>query len=618
MHFLLSLRLVLAFIALLLPGLAFWAWFRNQDDDPAQSLAQILGISFSAIAIGALLFYVLGVKVNTWILAAFLVICLGMAIFGFIKNKPKIVLWHWGIMLLVLGGFIAFRLWQARELALPNWVDSQHHVLIVRKFIDGGGLPASLEPYLPGPFYYHFSFHSVAAFFASISGQNAAQATLILGQVLNALIGLGIYALTKSISKDWRPALIAALFVTFVTKMPGYYLTWGRYTLLTGTFLLALAMAIAQKIRDGHRDLGNTLSLALLTAGALLSHYLVAFLLALYLIILGIDWIIKSIKSKQWDFKTLLSLVLPALGGLLLSLPWYLRVLKFSVGRYDVGLDTSGAKIALTAEDWQYVKYVLGPVAAYLLIAIALIALVFAFIKSDYRKLATWSLVVMLMTLPTGIEFMGFRGDYFALITFIPITILSALAFVWLADALPIKRDKEKIISVFLAVIVCAISVWGFNQTKRAINRTTVIANHDDVEAMDWINEHLPEDARFFVNTTYWGYGIYRSIDGGGWLLPYTGRFSIAPTTFFPYGMNAEMATLWMDWGKHASKITTCDDSFFSLMNEVNLNYVYVRDGVKPNNQEEPAGIQTQTLLGCPGMTQLYQNNSVSIWKLDE
>ncbi len=610
-------RIALAFIALLLPGISFWSWFSNKEDDPAQSLTQILGVSFSIITILSLLFFVLNIRVNTWIILVFLILCLGLAILGIIKNKPEFVWWHLGVLFLILGLFIFWRLWQARNLVLPNWVDSQHHVLIVRKFIENGGLPASLEPYLPGPFYYHFSFHSVTAFFASISAQTPAQATLMLGQILNAFIGLGIYSLTKAISKDWRTALIAALFSTFITKMPGYYLSWGRYTLLTGTFLLALAMAYSQKIREGATQIGNTICLALLTAGALLSHYLIAFLLALYLIILGIDWIIHSIKDKKWKFKTFFSLLIPALSGLLISLPWYFRVIKYSADRYSFGLDTSAAKIALTTEDWSYVRYVLGPVVAYVLIALAMIALVFAIIKKDYRKFGVWSLLVMLFTLPTGIQFMGFRGDYFALITFIPITILSAMALKWFSEFLPKKRKKESYANIFLILSAGILIIYGFNQNKNAVNRTTILATQDDVEALSWINNNTPEDARFYVNTTYWGYGISRSIDGGGWILPYTGRFSLAPTTFYPYGMQPEDTELWMSWGARASQITECNEAFYSLLADANLNYIYVRDGVRPNNQDYIAGIQSHTLLNCPGITQLYQNNSVSIWKFD-
>ena len=617
MDFLLVLRTILAFFTLLLPGFAFWVWFHNNDNDPGQDLAQILGVSFSAIALGALIFYVLKIQVTGWILGGFLTVCLGLSIFGWIKKKPKFVWWHWAIMLGILGCLIFWRFWQARDLVLPNWVDSQHHVLIVRKFIEGGGLPRSLEPYLPGPFYYHFSFHSVVAWFASISGQNAEQPTLMLGQVLNALIGLGIYALTKAITKDWRPALIAAIFVTFVTKMPGYYLTWGRYTLLTGTYLLALAMAFAQKIHEGERGAGNVMTLGLLTTGALLSHYLIAFLLAFFLIILGLDWIIRSIKAKKWDFKGLFALLIPALSGLALSLPWYMHVLKHSTGRYNVGVSAGRSHFLPKPEDWNYIKYVLGPTAAYVLIALALIGLVIAFIKSEYRRIASWSLILMLFTVPTGIEFMGFRGDYFALVTFIPISILSAIFLFWIAELLQKWRPKKQYANLFLILVSITMLLLGIDQNKKAINRTTVIAVQDDVEALDWINENLPEDARFYVNTVYWGYGVSRGLDGGGWILPYTGRFSNAPTTFFPYGLDSETNAVWMSWGNRANTITECNEAFYSLLADADLRYIYVRDGVRPNNQENVAGIQSQTLLNCPGITQLYQNNSVSIWKLD-
>ncbi len=289
-----------------------------------------------------------------------------------------------------------------------------------------------------------------------------ALATLIFGQVLNALIGLGVYALTKSLAKDWRPALIAAIFVTFVTKMPGYYLTWGRYTLLTGTFLLALAMAFAYKIYSGERNMGNTVTLGLLTTGALLSHYLIAFMLALFLVILGFAWIIDSIKAKQWDFEILLSLLIPALSGLVVSLPWYLHVLALSKGRYSVGISATRGHFLPKPEDWSYITYVLGPVAAYTLIALALIGLVVAFCKSEYRKIAFWSLIIMLFTVPpTGIEFMGFRGDYFALITFIPITILSALIVFWVAEAIQKRTSHEKFANIFLVVVTLTMFFWG-------------------------------------------------------------------------------------------------------------------------------------------------------------
>lgn len=53
-----------------------------------------------------------------------------------------------------------------------------------------------------------------------------AASVLVLGQAISACVGLAVYALAKQLGKDWRIGLLAALFVTFATKMPGYYLSW--------------------------------------------------------------------------------------------------------------------------------------------------------------------------------------------------------------------------------------------------------------------------------------------------------------------------------------------------------------------------------------------------------
>jgi len=149
---------------------------------------------------------------------------------------------------LVFVELIAWRLYQAVELVLPPWVDSLHHVLIVRKIIETGGLPIDLSPYLPVPFYYHFAFHSFTAEFSVLSQLSPDQAVLILGQMLNAAIGLSVYTLGRALFKDWRPAVLAGLLTAFFTQMPAYYLTWGRYTLLTGLVIMPLAMAVAIKV----------------------------------------------------------------------------------------------------------------------------------------------------------------------------------------------------------------------------------------------------------------------------------------------------------------------------------------------------------------------------------
>ena len=52
---------------------------------------------------------------------------------------------------------------------------------------------------------------------------------------------------------NWTAAFaaLAALLVGFVFQMPAYYLTWGRFTLLTGLVVLGPAMAAALDVFKG-------------------------------------------------------------------------------------------------------------------------------------------------------------------------------------------------------------------------------------------------------------------------------------------------------------------------------------------------------------------------------
>ena len=144
---------------------------------------------------------------------------------------------------------------------------------------------------MPVPFYYHYAFHALAAVFSFISRLSPPDAVLYLGQVLNAAIAMAVYRLGKALWGDWRRAVLSAILVAFVTQMPAYYVTWGRYTLLTGMLLLPLAMASALDIVNKGVQKSRLFTLGLLTAGILLSHYFAAS---------SVGILFLSLESRYW------------------------------------------------------------------------------------------------------------------------------------------------------------------------------------------------------------------------------------------------------------------------------------------------------------------------------
>ena len=112
----------LAMLAVLLPGLAWWAWLGSREQDPLVSLAQIFGASLAVNALLAEGLFLLGIRLNLAGLLAILGAFMGLAIFGLIRRPyhfKKKYRFHLIIGLALLGLTVAWRLYQARGLSLP-------------------------------------------------------------------------------------------------------------------------------------------------------------------------------------------------------------------------------------------------------------------------------------------------------------------------------------------------------------------------------------------------------------------------------------------------------------------------------------------------------------------
>lgn len=599
---------VLAFLILLLPGLAWWAWSGKQDRDPLVALAQITGISLSVIILLAEIVFLLGGRFSGWGIILLAVIFAGLAAAGWIRRglrwprKFRRYIWI-GIPLLVLT--VAWRLFQARELLLPNWVDSQHHYLIIRTILENGGLPETLSPYLDMPFYYHYGFHAVAVAYTTLSGLEIGQAMLVIGQALNALIGLSVYTLGKTLWKDWRPAGLAALLVSFVTRMPAYYLSWGRYTLTIGLVLLPLAMATAWRLLHRRRK-ADIAALAVLTAGIILSHYFAGLLLALFLIVLALVHFLPRLRKMLTAAAGLSGIVAGAVLGLLLALPWLIRVARYSV--LSTGIESNIGGIANGSSSGSYIWKLLGPASDHVLLVLAFIGLALALIKRKQTALGAWSVALAVLSLPWSIILRPFRPDHFAIVMFLPVALWAGWLFwqsgLWLARSL----KRRWVCPVFLMVVLAGWIVWGYPLSAKIVNPVTVMVTEDDLDALEWVRKNTPEDSRFFINTAYWQDNVYRGVDGGGWLLPYTGRWALVPTVFYGFSPDMEMNQQLIEWGREANTIATCDAYFWALVEESAVDWIYIRDGV--------GELQSAGLVGCANISEVFANRSVHIYQI--
>lgn len=603
--------LLAALQVLVVPGAIWTLAFKDSQRDIPEKIADSIAVSIAGLGAAAMLLFYLNWHVNTIVLAPVFIL-LDIVLFYLISKKIKnfnlrSFLWL-GLTGIVLMGVIVFRFYQARDLVYPAWVDSVHHVLITQKFLDTGGIPQTLAPELDVPLYYHYGFHLVAALFSWISRLEPIRAVLWLGQVLNALVILGIYRLSKAIWKRTLPALLAALLVGFAFQMPAYYVTWGRYTLLAGLLVMLPAMANAYEFALKGFSWERASRLLVLTAGLILVHNLALYYYAVFLLSLLIERGVTGYRNDDPNERRAILLKagkmsLAVLAGILLASPWLIRILTSHSAQLTVKLVVPNSE---NQNSYQYILFLLGPFHNYFLMGAAFIGLAAAWIQKKTRALALWSSLLVLLSMPWGLKFGPFRPDHMAIILFIPAALLLSAGWVQLCDWIANKTRPNFANGVFV-VGALAVLGWGFWQTRTVVNPVTVLADQADWNALEWIAQHTPADARFLTNTTNWQFQTYRGLDGGYWIIPQTGRFALALPGLYGYG-NPDEKNQWISWMQQAAVVHACDDGFWRLVKDAKLNYVYLRDG--------KGSLRPEVLVDCPDVDVVYQQDGVWIYNI--
>ncbi len=602
---------VATFIVLFFPGLVWIAWSYHDGRDWIERIADSLGLSISFVAITGMVFFFFGFQFSWLFIFICYAICLLFLIAAFLKKHVRIRKSDFLLLIglvIVLGGMIFWRFYQARTLAFPAWVDSVHHVLIVQKILDTKGIPATLAPELPIQFTYHFGFHIITALWSAITDLKPVDSVLWLGQVLNAMIALGIYRVAKQYWKDTRIAIFAAFLVAFAFQMPGYYLTWGRYTLITGLLVMLPAIGTSIEIVNYHFRWEVFFRLIIFTTGLAMIHYMALLFFGMFVgcLVLAKSFTLlwQKVDSRKTDAKRIMNLCLGSLLGIVISLPWLLRMLNDQI---------SIAAVNISIPNWndfknsmQYIWYLLGPKHNYWLFGISFLGLFFAWFQKKDRSLVLWATLMVLLSVPWGLKLGPFRPDHMAIVLFIPASWLFANGWINFIDRL-FSRMKKKFSSLMILATAIPMLIWGGWQTRNILNSVTILADQSDRLAMEWIEKNVPQDARFFANTTTWQFNTYRGVDGGYWITPMLKRFSLAMPSLYAFG-KTEQKEEWKKWVSEASSINTCDNAFNKLVKSAKLDYIYLH--------ERKGSLQPEALENCKNVVPVYIYEGVWIYQI--
>lgn len=574
--------------------------------------------------------------------------------------------------LFIVLAALTLRLRDARGLAAAPWVDGYHHTVITQLFLEQGGLPRDYRPYVAADrFDYHFGFHALCAAISWTSGLEPRRVVLWTGQLLAALAPLSVLLLARLLGLGAGAGLLAAALPAAWLWFPAYYLSWGRYTQLTGLLVLpaalwslSLALRAAGRRAGGRRPaLARMGTAALLAAGLLLTHYRVTLLYALAAPLLIHPLLWRGIGKRLAHLAAVGALALLAVA------PWLWMGLGTALSAFVLPANAPGAmtggEVAQAAPGWILTQHGGG-----FWLRLALLGLCWAAFarRRGAWALASWISFALLLTRPAAWgQSRAWAMPPFALA--ISLWLAVAIGCGWLAEAIaglrwraaPIRVWAGALLAAYAAVawlgrgaelssqpealaagiaaalgltlldararpprpwsptreralaaavlVLTAVGAWTM---PGVLNDGTVILRPVELAAAGWIREHTPEDARFFINQTAWNQGAFRGVDGGYWLPLTAGRSVSLPPAVYALHDAAMVRAVQARADRLAGGDRLSDADLWALLDKAGAGWVYLG----PGSAAQAQGMLTPERLDRqPGLALRYDRDGVRVYE---
>jgi len=591
--------LLLALLLMLMPGAlllllaaSHWDGGSRRDGATWWGVALALGL-----AVWPLLWYwltLVGVRWRGWSLAATLIIGWLAVIALWLRRRPrpglKIAPAHLLLLVLLLLAF-AVRLLAVRDLLFPAWVDSTRHALITRIMVDEGQIVRDYRPFLPvDRFPYHFGFHTLSAGLLLLGATTLPNLLLILGQLLNALVPLTVYAAAWLVTRRRVAALISAFLVALPFFFPAYYVSWGRLTQLAGVLLLPILLALTWLVAAARSPRPPWWLVALLAAGLALIHVRV---FLIYLPFAAIAWLVagRGRGTRALAAATVLALLLAG--------PRLWELLPAGTGAFG-GADTTynDFPFGYVTVGWEREFLVAAGIALLIAVRPALRARPWALFA---LALAGWSgSLLLLLYYSPNIWLINLNSVY--IVFFLPLALILGVVAAVLEAWWRRLGIRGALAYAFTGALFALLLLHGVRQQIDILNPATRLARPADLPAISWVDQNLPPDALIAVNSWQWLGATWAGSDGGAWLLPLTGRQTTTPPADYIYSGELvhevaafnEAAQAVEDWSDPAAALWLADEGvthifvgarggFFDpadLMDNPSLQAVYNRDGV--------------------------------------
>ncbi|NIV33856.1 MAG: hypothetical protein GWN58_31735 [Anaerolineae bacterium] len=440
--------------------------------------------------------------------------------------NPLSTVAFWGVVLLS----IALRLFVGRGMIMLPGSDTYHHALIVQLFEEQGGIPSSYEPYSPLISYsYHFGFHSIVALFRWLLATELLVTTKTVAAVLNGAIAAMVGIVAERWAGSRRAGVIAAAAVGLIAVSPFTLLRWGRFTQTTGMLLLAAGLLAVLADR---KHVGWVLP-SLLIAGLAASHFRVVLLLAIFLAIAFCARLFQRRwkETRDWLILGLLSVLAAA--------PWLVRSIWVQYDPQDLRpvVPVLAEANKLTYLEEPVLSFVTnGPLLAVLVLSVGTLWLGRR-LRKQISLVAIWGLVAMGGTLALSLlgvnAFLDVKTTALSMALPLGILVGASGELLWTA----FQSRWRTLARAGIVIILLAGVALGLLYLPGLVQGDALhYLRPADERTMAWIEENLPDDALFLVDSTEirWSPDWVVGIDAGYWIPLLAHRYTTVPPMIYP------------------------------------------------------------------------------------
>ena len=223
--------------------------------------------------------------------------------------------------------------------------------------------------------------------------------------------------------------------------------------------------------------------------------------------------------------------------GIALVLPWLVHV--FDYVKPSLHLEIPLVSSVAGVDSHTYLNSALYQVRHARDWVLGLLALsgivVIIFRRNPVRLLFIWMSAMLLLFNFWWWRLWPVRLDLVVICLFVPVSVLAGYGLVWIQKIVRrcFSAPAMRYLTFLVTMLLCA---WGLRETWSIVPPVTVLASKADMEAITWIKEHVPSNARFLINVELWQGKIYRGVDGGAWIALLSGRETILPPITYAWG----------------------------------------------------------------------------------